>query len=598
MTKQWPAELAVKALQEEGVDTMFGLLGGHIQPIMDYAYRAGIKMIMVRHEQAAVHAADGYARIMKKPGVCFATGGPGMLNMVNGIHMAYVSRTPLVCIFGGHKEKESHRGAAQEAYAVEVCKSITKWTVRVTEPEMAAHFIRKAFKDAMTPPYGPVGIEFPLDTFNYEPIEPSSQIAYLPGQWREAPPARQATDPAYALRALELLRTAKRPFIMAGEGVHWSSAGPQLQKFAERLNIPFNIRRLGRGAIPEDHPLAISGGARKQVLSEADVVLLLGLNISYLESFGEWKTKARFIQLQNAAADVLPSLPTALEIVADPAMVLEQMLAEIEPEAVVDDERTAWAAHAKMAQDKFVQTMANEASKVSQDAPIHPRWLAKVVSDFVTPNTTLVFDSFTASTFLGEQLLAKQSAQVLDSGLNAAFGHGIGMAIGAKLARPGDRVLAMMGDAGIGLGGGDIETAIRYDVPVVYLVYNDSAFCSGIEEYCYGENFRVLGPDGYKGYLLTPNVRYDLMNQPLGCYIEHVEDPADIGLALERAFASGKPAVINLVGSRNVQHPLYNTSTAREFFWHLPPDEIEEPARKQHHEFFYPKFHNGRKVGE
>lgn len=597
MTKKWPAELVVQALQEEGVDTMFGLLGGHIQPIMDFAYRAGIKMIMVRHEQAAVHAADGYARLMKRPGVCFGTGGPGMLNMVNGIHMAYVSRTPMVCLFGGHKEKESHRGAAQEAYAAEVCKSITKWTVRVTEPEMASYFIRKAFKDAMTPPYGPVGIEFPLDTFNFEPIDPSSQIAYIPGPWREGAPARQATDPAYAARAVELLSAAERPLIMAGEGVHWASAGPQLQALAERLHVPFNVRRLGRGAIPEDHPLAISGGARKQVLSEADVVLLVGLNVGYLESFGEWKTSARFIQVQSSGDDVLTSLPTKLEIVADPGMVLEQMLTTVDNQTL-DVGRNRWIARTKDAQRAFVQKLAEDALKVSQDAPIHPRWLAKIVSDLATQNTTIIFDSFTASTFLSEQLLAKQSAQVLDSGLNAAFGHGIGMAIGAKLARPDDRILVMMGDAGIGLGGGDIETAIRYDIPVVYLVYNDSAFCSGIEDYCYGENFRVLGPEGYKGYRLTQDVRYDLMNEPLGCHIDHVEDPAEIAPAIERAFASGKTAVINLIGSRHVQHPLYNTSTAREFFWHLPADEVEEPARKQHHEFYYPKYHKGRKIGD
>ncbi|MBD3759241.1 thiamine pyrophosphate-binding protein [Rhizorhabdus sp.] len=598
MTKRWAAELAVKALQEEGVDVMFGILGGHIQSIIDYSYRAGIKIIMTRHEQAAVHAADGYARATRRPGVCFATGGPGMLNMITGIHMAYVSRTPMVFLFGGHKERESHRGAVQEAYAADVCKSITKWTVRVTDPAMASHFIRKAFRDAMTPPYGPVGIEFPVDTFNFEPIEETGQIAYLPGPWLETPPARQATDPAYAQRAVELLSAAKRPLIIAGEGVHWASAGPQLQTLAERLQIPFNIRRLGRGAIPEDHPLSISGGARKKVIGEADLVMLLGLNVGYLESFGEWKTDARFIQLQSCAEDVLTTVPTRLEIVADPGMVLEQMLGATEAAGAVDADRDAWTSRTRALQDQFVQRMAEEALKVSQDAPIHPRWLSKVVSDFTTADTTLIFDSFTASTFLGEHLLARQSGQVLDAGLSAAFGHGIGMAIGAKLARPDDRVLVMMGDAGVGLGGGDIETAIRYDIPVVYLIYNDSALAAGLEQYCYGENFRILGPDAYKGFRLTQDVRYDLMYQPLGCHVEHVEDPADITAALERSFASGKTAVINLISTRHSQHPLYDSATAREMFWHLPADEVEEPVRKQHHEFYYPKFHNGKKIGE
>ncbi len=598
MNKQWPAELAVKALQEEGAEIIFGLLGGHIQSIIDYSYRAGIQVIMTRHEQAAVHAADGYARIMRKPGVCFATGGPGMLNMATGIHMAFVSRTPMILLFGGHKERESHRGAVQEAYAAEVCKTITKWTVRVADPAMTSFFIRKAFRDAMTPPYGPVGIEFPVDTFNFEPVEPSSQVAYLPGQWREGLAARPATDPACAKRAVELLSRAERPLVMAGEGVHWANAAPQLQTLVERLQIPFNIRRLGRGAIPEDHPLAVSGGARKQVVAEADLVLLLGLNVNYLESFGEWKTNARFIQVQSCAEDVLTTLPTRLEIVADPGMALEQMLAAHDAEAGVPAGRHGWTARVKGLQQDFVSRMEGDALEVAQDAPIHPRWLAKVVSDLTTSDTTIVFDSFTASTFLGEHLIAKQSAQVLDAGLSAAFGHGIGMAIGAKLARPSDRVLVMMGDAGVGLGGGDIETAIRYGVPVVYLVYNDSALAAGLEQYCYGENFRVLGPNASKGFRLTQDVRYDRMYEPLGCYVEHVEDPAGIAAAIIRAFASGRTAVINLISTRNSQHPLYDSATAREMFWHLPADEVEEPARKRHHEYHYPKFHAGRKIGE
>ena len=375
-----------------------------------------------------------------------------------------------------------------------------------------------------------------------------------------------------------------------------SDAASQLQELAERLQIPFNIRRLGRGAIAEDHPLAISGGARKDVLGEADLVLLLGLNVNYLESFGEWRTNARFIQLQSCAADVLTSLPTALEIVADPAMALEQMLEAADSATVESIARRDWVVSVQAKQASFAAAIAEAAIDVSDEAPIHPRWMAKVVADTVTPDTTLIFDAFTASTFLGEQLLARQRAQVLDSGLNAAFGHGVGMAIGAQLARPRNRVLAILGDAGVGLGGGDIETAVRYDLPIVYLIYNDSAFCAGIEEYAYGENFNILAPDAYKGFRFMQDIRYDDMFRPLGCHGELVHDPAQIAPALERAFASGKTAVINLLGTRNVQHPLYNTATAREYFWHLPVNEVAEPARRRHHEYHYPKFHHGQKI--
>lgn len=597
MAKLWPAEIAVKALQAEGVDTMFGLMGGHIQPIQDHAYRAGIQVVQVRHEQAAAYAADGYARVTRRPGVCFGTAGPGMLNMVAGIHMAHVSRTPMVCLFGGHKERESHRGSMQEAYAAEVCRSFTKWTVRVTEPEMTSHFIRKAFRDAMTPPFGPVGIEFPIDKFNWEPIEESAQVAYRHGSWRAGPAAAAATDPAVARRAMEMLAQAERPLVIGGEGIYWSHAEGPLRALVESQGIPFNLRRLGRGGIPEDHPLSVSGGARKDLLADADVVLMVGLQAGYLESFGEWRTGARFIQLQTCAEDVLPTLPTELEIVGNPAMVLQQMLESGGGSPSRAATRGAWRDRASTLQSGFLERLGRDHEAVCQDSPIHPRLLSKVVADFVTPEFNVVFDSFTSSTFLGEQLLAKRSGQVLDAGLSAAFGHGVGMGIGAQMGRPGAPILAMMGDGGIGLGGGDIETAIRYGLPVVFLVYNDSTYCAGLEQYCYGENFRALGPNAHSGFRLTQDVRYDQMYATLGCHTEHVTGPEEIEPALRRSFDSGKTAVINLVGTRNVRHPLYESANAREMFWHLPADAVEAPARQRHHEYFYPKFHNGERLG-
>jgi len=598
MATYWPAELAVRALLDEGVDTMFGLMGGHIQPIQDHAYRAGIRVVQVRHEQAAAYAADGYARVTGRPGVCFGTAGPGMLNMVAGIHMAHVSRTPMVCLFGGHKERESHRGSMQEAYAAEVCRSLTKWTVRVTEPELIPHFIRKAFRAAMTPPYGPVGIELPIDRYNFDRMRQEDVVAYRPGEWRSSGAAARAfTDPREARCVAEALAGAQRPLILAGEGIHWSGAQAALQALVEHTGTPANVRRLGRGALAETHPLAVSGGARKTLLEEADLVLVVGLQLGYLEGFGEWTTPARFVQIQTCADDVLPTLPTAHEIVGDPLAVLTQIL-EAARELPLDAGRAAWGARARALQARLDGQQAAEAEQVRSDAPIHPKWLSKVVADTVTPATTVVFDSFTASTFLGEKFRAQRSGQVLDAGLSAAFGHGVGMAIGAQMGRPGTPVLAMMGDGGMGLGGGDVETAVRYGQPVVFLVYNDDTFCAGVEDYCYGENFRALGPNARTGFLLTPGVRYDLMYATLGCHAEHVADPADIAPALERAFASGRTAVINLVGTRRVRHPLYDSVSAREMFWHLPADEVEAPARKRHHETLYPRFHGGRTLAD
>lgn len=340
----------------------------------------------------------------------------------------------------------------------------------------------------------------------------------------------------------------------------------------------------------EHHPLAISAGARKDLLREADLIVLIGLQVGYFEGFSDWKSKARFIQINNTPQDVLPALPTELELIGDVGAILEQMLAVASPSEVEPD-RASWLARTAKAERAFVDAMDAEARAASAERPIHPRWLGKVIGDFAGPDDTLVMDSFTASAFFLDQCRASRGGQILDAGLSAAFGHGVGMGIGAQIARPGMRVLVLMGDAGMGLGGGDIETAARYGQPVVYVVYNDSTMCAGLERYCYGENFRVLGPNARGGFHFTRDVRYDLMYAHVGCHAEHVERPEEIAPALERAFASGKTAVVNVIGTRDVRHPLYDSSNAKELFWHLPADEVEEPARKRPHEYFYPRLH-------
>lgn len=584
--KRWAAEIAVDALKDENVEVMFGMIGGHIQSLVDFAYRGGIKVHQVRHEQAAVYAADAYARISRKPGVCFGTAGPGMLNMVSAIHMAYLARSPLVCFFGGHRTRENHLNSLQEASAEEVCRSITKWTIRCNNPDQIGFYIRKAFRDAMAYPPGPIGIELPLDTFNWEPVDPAEQISYRPGEWMSGKPARPAADPELIGDVVARISRAKRPVLIAGDGVHWADAGADLQKFVDTFEIPFNLRRLARGSLREDHPLAVSTKVRKSVIEEADLVILLGLQVGYFESFARWKTAAEFIQINESVGDIVPFLPTAQEVIGNCQVVLRQMLAA--PRLAAAEDRRDWLTRATPADevgDKFVDVR-----------PIHPYTLAREVLRNLESDATIVLDSFTASAVLTEQVRAVRPGQLLDSGLSGGIGHGIGMGIGAALARPDKPVLVMMGDGGIGVGGFDIETAMRYDLPVVYMIFNDSTLCAGLERYCYGEGFRALGPNAGTGFDFIKDIRYDKMFEPLGCHVELVTEPDQIGPALARSFASKRTSVINVIGTKDVVHPLYGTTNAKEMFWHLPGDEIEQPARDRHINKHYPAFHGGRKL--
>ena len=596
--KFWPGELAVAALQREGVTTMFGLMGGHINAVVDQAYRAGIDVFQVRHEQAAIHAADGYARTTRRPGVCFATAGPGMTNIVTGLHMSYVARTPVVALLGGHKLFEEGRGGtAQEADARSVLNSVTKWTKRATLPEQADLYIRQAFRDAMTYPYGPVAIEFPLDRFNFEPMDPADQIGYLDGPSLGAPPA-VAGDPPAVQRAYELLSQAKRPLILGGDGVHWDNAGAELQTFAEMLGIPVSLRRHARGAVPESHPLVLPTGLRKAAIEQADVVLILGLNLDYFESFGDWRTDARFIQVSRHPSEIAVNIRTAVEVTADQKSFLGQLIRHAEAAEANPDTAKSWADELKNRTEAYRIQRAEETDALRDNERIHPRVFADELIKALPKDVPLVLDSFTASGYLAQYLEPAISGTVMDAGLNAAFGHGVGMAIGASVARGFKPVVSVLGDGGIGLGGGDIETAVRYKIPAIFFVYNNSALCGGLEEYAYGPNYAVLGENAGSGYNVTLDVRYDEMYATLGIHTELVTKPTEIGEALKRALDSGGPAVINVFADRNVQPGLYETTHARDMFWHLPADEVEAPARKRHHEQLYPRYHGGNELAD
>lgn len=596
---QWPAEQVVEALQREGVTAMFGIFGGHISSIQDYAYRAGIDVLQMRHEQAAVHAADGYARATRGPGVCFATAGPGMTNTVTAMHMAYVNRTPVVLLLGGHKVREEGRDTMQEADAASILGSVTKSFRRVTVPEQADLYVRMAFREAMTYPYGPVAIEFPSDLFNDLPISPASRIGWPGDDVHLGPPPPVAGDPQGVAKAFAALSTAERPLIIAGDGVHWDDAGHELRELVEGLSVPLSMRRHGRGAVSEDHPLVIPAPARKRALENADVVMLLGLHLSYLEGFGDWRTAARFIQVSRHPSEIGVNLPTLVEITADQTTFLRQMnalAADLPPN--VQAPAVPWADACRADVEQWRSSRDAGVRELVDCSVIHPVVLASELSRLVPDDVPVILDSFTASGFLAEFLQPRASGRVMDAGLSAAFGHGVGMALGASMAADAGPVLSVLGDGGVGLGGGDIETAARYGLPVVFVISNNGALGSGMEDYAYGPGYSILGPKARGGFNLTPDVRYDQMFAPLGCHTEHVTSIDELEGALSRSFESGLPAVINVVTDRDAQPGLYETVHARQMFWHLPVDEVMEPARRRHHETLFPRFHSGMTLSE
>ncbi len=312
------------------------------------------------------------------------------------------------------------------------------------------------------------------------------------------------------------------------------------------MNIPVITRRVGRGAVPEDHPLAFSGRARGQILRSADVACTVGLNLGFLEGYGAWAAKTKLIQITEARSDIETTAPSEMIIIASPRSTLRQMIECAKDLIKKKPKRETWLRQVNDIKERDKKRLEEDVTKNLKNTPIHPAVLAKETCDFLDRDATIILDGFSASHFMTERFQARHSGAVLDSGAWAGVGHGVGMGIGAQLARPGKQVCVIMGDGGMGLGGFDVETAVRAEAPVCYLLSNNSAWIASAGP-LYLKSCPTPGiQNGYSPFSMMPT-RYDQVFAAMGAYTERVERPEEIRPAMERAFSSGRTSVIDVV---------------------------------------------------
>ena len=541
------AKVVGRTLKEGGVEALFGIYGS-IGLVVEEANRLGVPMYHFRHEQSAGFAADAYARALRKPGVCFSSSAPGFTNLVSPIAQAKSALSPVVLLNGQHGTTGDGIDTIQEGYATEVLKPFAKWTHRCLDWNMHAHWTNRALTESVQYPPGPVILEFPRNALNVRGRE--NQLKYAQST---ATPSSPAGDLSEVERVIRLLSDAKRPLIVAGDGIYWSRGEAVLRQVAERLRIPVHTRRTARGAVSEIHPLAFSGGYRGDLFRQADVICIIGLRATYLEEWfepPEWRTDVTYIQIQERPDEVWTGLSTAAAIVGGSANVLRQML-QLAEKTVIRPDREAWIATLEGARERFkTRQQASVARWLAPDAPIlHPHVLGAKIAEVLDDNATVIFDSFTATSFLTDKLESKYAGQILDAGLHQPVGHGIGMAIGAQVARPGRQVLTLMGDGGFGISAIDMETLVRYKLPAVVVLLNNNSWSTV-----------AAGHDSFYpdmgSWENTPGIRYDRMMAELGCHVEHCVTADEITPALHRAFASGKPALVHVVGDTTEVHPL------------------------------------------
>lgn len=538
-----------RALKEQGVECVFGI-HGVINLAIEEACNLGIKMYHFRHEQSAGFAADAYARSLRRPAVCFASTAPGFFNYGSAIAQANGAMSPVVLLIGQHGVATDKLHAIQEGYGTEVFKSITKYTHRCVDWNMNSFWVRKALIDCMAYPPGPIVLEFPINNLNSK--GPYRQQKYITKDQVVKIPQSQG-DPVEVERAVKMLIDAERPLLVTGDGVYWSHGEKELRELAELLQIPVNSRRTGRGAVSEDHPLAATGGTRGPLLRNADVICIVGLKATFLEEWFEppaWTRRAKYIQIQEISTEFWYALPTEVGIVGSSKLVLRQMIDCARGLIKATPERKEWLDVLDHSKQRFIGRQKEIVDSYKGiKGQVHPHVLGEAIANVLDQSATVIYDSFTATSYLTDKLEVKYAGEVLDAGYHQALGQGIGMAIGAQVARPGKQVLALMGDGGFGISSMDMETLLRYKLPAVIVLFNNTSWGGR----SIGEDLFYRKMDSWDN---LPGIRYDRMFAELGCHTEYVENPADIMPALERSFNSGLTSLVHVIGDASELHPL------------------------------------------
>jgi acetolactate synthase I/II/III large subunit len=516
------------------VGHVFTLCGGHILPIYDGCVKDGIGVIDVRHEQAAAHAADAYARLTRNVGVAIVTAGPGVTDAVTGIANAHAARSPVLLIGGAAPLGLRGLGALQEMEQVALLRPITKGAWSVAETRQIPEVLTTAIRVALSGRPGPVFVEIPVDLL-LGTIE--DRLAPIPTGYVHRTPL--AGDPAAVERVAALLAGAERPVVMAGAGVYWDDAAGALARFADAAGAPVFMNGAGRGCLPAEHPLAFSQ-ARGFALGQADVVLVLGAPLDFRLGYGRPPTfaeDARVCMVDCDPEELGRNRPLAVGFTGHLARVLDQLTAALPAglPARAADWRVRVGDKEREARERL------DAQCAADDIPVsHYRWAAEIARQ-VTPETLVVGDGGDVVGCASKIVRLHRPGQWLDPGPFGCLGVGPPFAIAAKLLHPDRRVLLIAGDGALGLNGMELETAIRFKLPMTCIVGNDGGWGQ-----IRNPQLSFFGADRAVATSL-PTTRFDLMVEALGGRGVLVREPKEIGPALERALNSDEIWCINVV---------------------------------------------------
>ncbi len=529
MAKIHGGQVIARALKNEGVDTIFTLTGGHIVAILDGCLDEGIRIVDVRHEQTAAHAAEAYTRLTGRLGVAVVTAGPGMTGTVTGVATAFHGGSPMLVLGGRHMIRQEQKGGLQEMDHPPLFRSIAKWTETVWQVDRLADYVAMAARHAFSGRGGPVVLDVPMDV-QFDMVEESA-ISFGSHTAGSAGPG---ADNAVLDQMVSALRAAERVMIFAGVGTRANEEN-RLTDLAEVLQAPTFVNSKARGSLPLDHPF-LGNRARSQTMSEAEVVLAFGVDWDFRTGYGEKiSPSATVIQIDADADKVGWNRAADIGVVADPLTVVAQLVERLKE--LRGGEIPVWTKEIMAIEaDRKAEALAEAADDSS---PVMPQRFAKEVAEFFGPDSIVAVDGGDIVSTTARWLQTSHQGHVLDPGPFGTLGTGPGYAIAAKTVFPEKTVGIVFGDGAFGFNGMEYDTMVRLGLPVIGVVGNDGVW-SNIKTF-----HRMMYPERQAATDL--GVRpYHEMVKGLGGYGEFVTDPNEIRPALERAKDSGLPALINV----------------------------------------------------
>jgi len=530
--------LIADVLHDQGVDVLFTLTGGHISAIYDGCKDVGIRVIDVRHEQAAAHAADAYGRLTRRPGVAAVTAGPGVTDAITGVTNAFYASSPMVLLGGRNPLALEGMGALQDAPQIELLRPITKRADTALETRRLPEVLGYAFRDARAPRMGPTYVDLPMDVL-MTPVDVEQVVPAGHGFTHAAGP-----DPDAVARAADLLAAAEHPVVLSGSGTYWSDASDVLSELAIVAQLPVYVNGMSRGILPSSHPHLL-GLSRKHALRQADVVLALGVDFDFRLGYGRppaYRDDVAVIHVDPQADRIAHNRDVEVGAVSDIASFLRALLEH--DGKLGRRQATSWLDELRAEEAR--RTAARDEASQSDASPVHPLRFAREVAQWADRDAIVIGDGGDIVAHTAGQVRVDTPGYWMDPGPFGCLGVGAPFALAAKHVHPDTPVLVVYGDGSFGLNGMEYESAVRQDLPFVGIIGNDGAWG---EMKAFHE--RVYGADGMVAQDLSQMTSYEGMVEALGGYGERVERPEDIGPALDRALESGVPAVVNVLLDRS-----------------------------------------------